>query len=239
VPGAAARPLARRLLLVGLTGGIAAGKSTVAAMLRELGARVIDADQVGRAVVAPGEPGLAEVVREFGAAMLRPDGTLDRARLGELVFRCEAARQALNGLLHPRIGSEIGRQIQAWDRAAAGPGVAVIEAAVLLEAGWEALVDRVVGVAAKQSTRILRLMQRNGLSRARAAARVRSQLSPAELRARCDFLIRADVPLEQTQADVATLWATLLREAEIKFQSAAASASAPAAAPRRTDRGHA
>jgi dephospho-CoA kinase len=223
--------LASRVLVVGLTGGIAAGKSTVAAMLRDRGAWIVDADQAARAVVAPGEPGLAEVVREFGPQTLRPDGTLDRPRLAELIFGCEAARAALNALLHPRIGAEVACQVAAWDGAAEAPGVVVIEAALLFEAGWEALVDRVVGVVAKQSEQILRLMQRYGLTRARAAARVRSQLSPAGWRARCDYLIRADVSLEQTQVQVTRLWATLLREAEGKFQLAAGTATRPPAAP--------
>jgi len=186
-------------------------------MLAGLGARVIDADQVAREVVQPGEPALAEVVREFGPEMLRADGTLDRAALAAAVFESREARQAVNGIMHPRIGAVVRQQVRAWDWAVTGPEIIVVEAAVLYEAGWEALVDRVVGVEAKQSLRVARLIERDGLDQPRAVARVRVQVSAAALRARADHLVRTDVSLEATRAQVRDLWACLLAAAGEKL----------------------
>lgn len=207
----------RRVLVVGLTGGIASGKSTIAAMLQELGAVVLDADRTARAVVRPGEPALAEVVRHFGTKVLAADGTLDRARLGEEIFGREPEREAINAILHPRIGAGLKREIASVDATATGPTVVVVEAAVLLEAQWELKVDTVVGVLAEQSIARGRLMQRSGLDEARAAARLRSQVPSETLRARCDHLLDTAVPLEETRQQVASLWQALQRQAVEKF----------------------
>jgi dephospho-CoA kinase len=211
--------LARRLLVVGLTGGIATGKSTVAALLRERGATVIDADQTARQVVQPGEPGLAEIVRQFGAEMLREDGSLDRARLGELVFGCEAAREALNEITHPRIAVALEREIEALDREARGPAVIVIEAAVLGEAGWDDLVDTTVVVRAKQSQQVARLKQRYGLDHGRARARVHSQKTIARLQAGREWVVDASGTLAGTRRQADELWSVLAETARTKFEA--------------------
>src|SRR5690242_12615537 len=132
--------------LIGLTGGIGAGKSTGATLLGELGARVIDADKIGHDVYRPGREGFGRVVDAFGPGVVAADGTIDRRALGAIVFGDPAARARLNAIVHPLITAELGRRIASVrDEGFAGP--IVVEAAVMLEAGWQALVDRVWVVA--------------------------------------------------------------------------------------------
>src|SRR4029077_18997144 len=127
--------------IVGLTGGIGSGKSTVAAILAELGARGIGADRIGHGGLAPGTEGFRRVVDAFGPGVVAPDGTIDRHKLGALVFADPAARARLNAIVHPLIAPDLGRRVaRARDDGFAGP--IVIEAAILVEAGWRGLVDR-------------------------------------------------------------------------------------------------
>lgn len=211
---------ARRILVVGLTGGIATGKSTVAAMLREHGAVVVDADQVARQIVEPGEPALAEVVRHFGGQMLKADGALDRSALAAVVFADEPARQALNRITHPRIGAEVEREVARLEAAATGPTVVVVEAAVLFEAGWEQRVDLTVATRAEHAQQVSRLMQRYGLNHARAEARVQSQPSAPSAVARADRQIDTSGDLAETRRQAAALWGELFRAAQARFNGA-------------------
>ena len=133
--------------IVGLTGGIGSGKSTVAAILAELGARVIDADRIGHDVYRPGTPGFDRVVEAFGRGVVAADGTIDRRALGAIVFADPAARARLNAIVHPLIAGDLAGTI-ARARADGFAGPIVIEAAILLEAGWRSLVDRVWVVTA-------------------------------------------------------------------------------------------
>src|SRR5690349_23380850 len=144
---------------VGLTGGIASGKSTVVAILEELGAVVIDADRLAREVVEPGTPGLAAVVEAFGADVLAADGSLDRPKLGKIVFADEAARLRLNGILHPRIGALTA------ERAAAAPpdGIVVHDIPLIVEGGSGAGFHLVVVVMAAEEIRLRRLTERRGM----------------------------------------------------------------------------
>ena len=206
-----------------MTGGIAAGKSTVARMLGECGARVLDADQAARAVVRPGEPALAEIVRHFGDRMLLGSGELDRARLAEHVFGSETERQVLNAITHGRIARRLREAIAAAENAALEPLVIVVEAAVLREAGWDRLVDEIVIVSAKQFQRVARLMQRYGLDHARALARVRAQKPIAVRSDLCARRIDASVSLEKTRAQVRALWPSLIASAGGKFERPALS----------------
>ncbi len=229
IPAAAGQaPLAERLLVVGLTGGIAAGKSTVAAWFAEWGAVWLDADRVAREVVEPGEPALAEIVRHFGREIMTGDGRLDRERLAESAFGSEQSRQALNRITHERIGRALRRRVEAIDRAAEAPLVVMIEAALLFEAGWDELVDRTVRVAAKQSTQLQRLKSRRGLDEPRARARVASQRSSASA-ARADHVIPTDGSLEASRTAAASVWALLENDANRKFEAAGAR-DAPAGA---------
>src|SRR5690348_10301752 len=158
-------------IVVGLTGGIGAGKSTVAAILAELGARVIDADRIGHDVYRPDTPGFRLVVDAFGPGVVGADGAIDRPALGAIVFADPAALARLNVLLHPLIQDELGRRLAAA-RADGFAGPVVIEAALLLEAGWDRLVDRVWVVTVRREHAIARVAATRGLAPADVERRI-------------------------------------------------------------------
>ena len=190
--------------IIGLTGGIASGKSTVARLLVARGARVIDADQLARQVVAPGTPGLAEVVEAFGTQVLGPDGALDRAALGERVFGDEAARRRLEAITHPRIAA---RFLQETERAAEqGVPVLVYEAALLVESGARAAVQELVVVAATPEVQVARVAARDGLGEAAARARIAAQAPLKEKLAVADHVIKNEGSLAELEAQVQRLW---------------------------------
>lgn len=176
---------------IGLTGGIATGKSAIAAELRKLGAVVFSADQAAREVTAPGGPALQGIVDRFGAGMLHGDGTLDRAALAERVFADPDERRALEALTHPHILARLREQM---DRAlAADPGaVVVVEAPLLFEAGMAAWFDRVVVVAAHPETQLVRLNASRGMSETEARARIAAQMPLADKIAASDITIWND-----------------------------------------------
>ena len=161
---------------VGLTGGIASGKSTVSAVLRELGAVVIDADQLAREVVQPGTPGLAAVLEAFGPDLLAGDGGLDRPALGKVVFSDERARRRLEGILHPLIRAR-GAEIEA----AAGPGVVVVhDIPLLVETGQAGSFDAVVVVDVPVETQVSRMVSERGMSEEDVRARIAAQATREE-----------------------------------------------------------
>jgi dephospho-CoA kinase len=197
-------------VVAGLTGGIASGKSTVAGMFRELGATVLNADDEGRAVVAPGEPALAELVAAFGPEYLRPDGTLDRAKLGARIFARRSDRLLLNRITHPRIADRLRQKLYGFQGTPPRPPVVVIEAAILLEAGWGRFVDRIVVVAAQQTTQMARLIADHGLTSEGAERRIRSQITLAERLRHADYRINGELALDQTRREVRAVWSDLL-----------------------------
>lgn len=161
---------------IGLTGGIASGKSTVADRLRELGALVIDSDELAREVVAPGSPGLAAVVERFGAQLLRPDGSLDRGALGAVVFADPGARADLEAIIHPRVRARSRELLTA-----AEPGRVVIEMIPLLvETGQAGRFDEVLVVDLPEAVQRDRLVRRSGLTEAQAEARIAAQATRAQ-----------------------------------------------------------
>jgi dephospho-CoA kinase len=176
------------MLRVGLTGGIASGKSTVARIFRELGAHVLDADRIARDIVPPGSPVLGRIARAFGQQMVRPDGTLDRAALGAVVFADAGKRRVLEGMLHPLILDEIDRRIEALERDDPD-GVVVVEAALILELGRQEEFDTLVVVWSEEEQQRRRMMQRDGLSAEEADHRLDAQMPLAEKRARAPFVI--------------------------------------------------
>ncbi len=195
-------------LVVGLTGGIASGKSTVARLLGDLGARVVDADQVARRVVAPGTSGLAEIVEAFGAQMVGTDGGLDREGLGRLVFSEDGARRRLEGITHPRIAAAF---VQAVAQAVAeGVEVLVYEAALLVESGGLDSVERLVVVAAPPTVQRRRVEERDGLEPAAAQARLDAQASMEAKIAVADYVIMNEGELEDLERKVIALWEELL-----------------------------
>lgn len=184
----------------GLTGGIASGKSTVAKRFRQR-VPVIDADQLAREVVEPGQPGLLEVKERFGAGVLLPDGSLNRARLGEMVFGDEPARLDLNQIIHPRVQALLRTRLNRLSKQ--GEIVACYEVPLLFESQLEGQLRPVVLVSAKREHQIARAMKRNAWTRAQAEARVNAQLPLSDKEARADYVIVNDGPLEETlrQAD--------------------------------------
>jgi dephospho-CoA kinase len=198
--------------VIGLTGGIASGKSTAARLLRELGAHIVDADQLARDVVMPGQPALAEIARVFGPEMITPEGTLERKRLGALVFGDAAKRKALEAITHPRIA--LLTQERLMGLAAAGAPVAIYEAALLVENGTHRGLDGLIVTSCQEATQRERLRLRDGLSDEEARARIAAQLPLAAKVAVADWVIDTCGPLPETQKQVAKVWAEILAGGE-------------------------
>jgi dephospho-CoA kinase len=194
--------------IIGLTGGIGAGKSTVAAILAELGARVIDADRIGHEVYRPGSEGFRRVVDAFGPGIVAPDGTIDRRELGAIVFADAAALARLNALVHPLIGDEITRRI-AEARAGGYDGPIVIEAAILLEAGWRGLVGRLWVVSVDRETAIARVSASRGLTREEVERRIDAQTSDETRRRAADLVIDNRGGEAALRAQVEAAWRAL------------------------------
>lgn len=184
----------------GLTGGLASGKSAVARMLRSRGVPVIDADQLAREVVAPGTEGLAEVVKTFGEGVLLPDGSLDRAKLAELVFGDPSRRQALNRIVHPRIAALSAERIGELTRA--GEPLACYEAALLVENGLADAFRPLVVVAVPEETQVARAMERDAATEAQARARIAAQHPLSAKVAAADFVIDNSGDLAATEKQV-------------------------------------
>jgi dephospho-CoA kinase len=201
--------------VIGLTGGIGTGKSTVARMLAELGAVVIDSDAIVHELQAPGTPLLAAIVDAFGREVLRPDGALDRAALGARVFADPAARTRLNELVHPAVGRESLRRLEA--ARAAGAALVVLDIPLLFETRVRGTASRanlgaetVVVVYAPRELQITRQLERNGYDRAEAERRVDAQMSIEEKRALADHVIDNSGSLESTRRQVRGLYERLV-----------------------------
>ena len=190
-----------------LTGGIATGKSFCLERLAALGAATIDADVLAREALAPGTPGLAEVVAQFGAGLLQPDGSLDRAALADIVFRDATARARLEAIVHP----EVYRRITAWfANLPAGTRLAVADIPLLFETGHEHEFECVIVAACDPDEQIQRLMARNGLSYADARARIAAQWPIEEKAGRADYVIRTDGTFADTEAQLRATYASLV-----------------------------
>ncbi len=193
--------------VIGLTGGIASGKSTVSRFLAELGAVILDADKVGHAALKPDSEGWHEVVAAFGRQIVAPDGNIDRRRLGETVFGNADSLARLNRIMHPRMYALV--QAQLAERRRQGTRVVVLEAPLLLEAGWASLADEVWVTTAAEATVLKRLTERSGLSPAESLARIRSQLPSAERVKQAEVVINTDCDLAELRAKVTELWRRL------------------------------
>ncbi len=197
-----------RSLLVGLTGGIATGKTAVASMLSELGAVLIDFDVLARRVVEPGRPAWRDIVSCFGEQVLAEDRTIDRRRLGEIVFADEARRRKLESFTHPRIAELFVAEVQ---RIRESEPEAIIQAAVplLIEADMQSMFNHVVVVFAPEEVQVERLMARDGLTREDAEARIRAQMAITDKLTYADSVIDNGGSLEDTRRQVEDLWARL------------------------------
>lgn len=191
------------MLRVGLTGGIASGKTAVAALLRARGCEVLDADSLGHELMRPGQAAYDDIVREFGRDVLATDMSVDRAKLGAIVFADAGKRAALNRILHPRILDAVQRWFAALGRAG-GPPFAFVEAALLVEAGYRGILDRLVVCWSKPEQQIERLVAR-GLSAEQARLRVAAQMPVEEKRRAADDLIDCSGSLTETERQVETL----------------------------------
>jgi dephospho-CoA kinase len=199
----------RRFLLVGLTGGIATGKSTVTAMLASPSVRVVDADALAREVVEPGTPALAQIVAEFGREVLQAEGRLDRARLGEIVFPDPVKRKRLEAITHPAIRTRFEKIMADLERAG-WDGILIWDAALLVESGGNKKMDRLVVVTTDAATQLRRLMARDGVSEEAARARTASQM-PLAVKARyADYVIDNSGTPQQTEARVREVYRALL-----------------------------
>lgn len=196
------------MLTVGLTGGIASGKSAVSELLAERGAVIVDADLIARQVVEPGSPGLAAVAAEFGDRVLREDGSLDRSALGAIVFADPAALRRLNAIVHPLVGERTTEQLQrARD---SGAEVVVHDVPLLVENGLQEMYDVVVVVAADPETQLDRLVRLRGLDEQEALRRIASQAPLTDKLAVATHVLHNDGPVEELAPQVDALWTALL-----------------------------
>lgn len=196
------------MLRVGLTGSIAVGKSYVSAQLAELGCHVLDADRTAREVVSADTPGLRAVVDAFGPEILQADGTLDRARLGALVFADETQRALLNSILHPYIIAAQDEQLKRWE-SLDPQGIAVVDAALMIESGGYRRFDKIIVVHCRPEVQLERLMARNSLNKEEALRRITAQMPQAEKIGYADFLIDTSEGFDQARRETRRVYEAL------------------------------
>lgn len=198
------------MLRVGLTGSIAVGKTFVASVFAECGCHVLDADQTAREVVLPGSPGLETVVRAFGVEVVNTDGSLNRRRLGEIVFADEQQRQKLNHLLHPFIIARQDEIMREWEREDPH-GIGIIDAALMIESGGYKRFDKLIVVHCRPEVQLERLMLRDNLAREEAQARIDAQMPQAEKQKYADFLIDTSDGFEPTRTRTIEVYHKLVK----------------------------
>jgi dephospho-CoA kinase len=196
------------MILVGLTGGVATGKSTVAKMFKQCGAVVIDADQLARDVVKPGKPACRAIVTVFGKTVLNPDRSLDRQALGSIVFRNRTKRRQLERIIHPRVAREQQRLVRRIAKRKPH-AVVIYEVPLLFEAGVDKRVHEIIVVTADRETQIVRLTKRNGLSRTEALRRIRSQMPLAKKIEQADHVLNGTLPRPSLRKQVGQLFKSL------------------------------
>ena len=197
------------MLTIGLTGGIGSGKSVVADLLRRQGASIIDADRLGHEAYTPNSEAWRQVVAAFGEDILTADGEINRRKLGAIVFGDPAQLERLNAIMHPLMARMVEQRKS--QLASEGVTVAVVEAAVLFEAGWDILVDEVWTTHSPADVVVERLQQRNGLSDEEARKRINSQMSNAERIGRSDVVVENASDLDTLERDVKALWQTRVK----------------------------
>jgi dephospho-CoA kinase len=196
------------MILVGLTGGVACGKSCVARLFQDCGATLIDADVLARLVVERGKPALKDIARVFGKKMLQPDGTLNRPALAKIVFGSPAKLKKLNAIVHPRVAREqtkLTRSIEAQEPQT----VVIYDAPVLIEAGAHKRMDQIIVVSADEKTQVKRLHNRNHLSRAEALRRIKIQMPLTKKITLADYVIDGTLSYEQTKHEVERIFEEL------------------------------
>ena len=198
------------MLLVGLTGGLASGKSTLASLLARRGAIVVDADELSRRAVAPGTPGLARIVDTFGREVLDASGSLDRAALAAVVFADREKRRVLESIVHPEVFRLLGRVVNGYR---ATDAVVVFDAPLIVETGFHEACDLVVVVSSPLEAQVARVVRTREMSEDEARKRIASQAPPAERERHADIVIRNDGTLDQLEEHVESLWKELQQRA--------------------------
>lgn len=201
------------MLIVGLTGGIASGKSLVAKVFQDLGAHVIDADKIVHDLLEPGQQAWEEVVKYFGPEIVFPDKTIDRRKLGEIVFNDAEKRAWLNQCLHPKVFAVYTARVKHLCVRALH-AIIVLDAALLIETGYHKKMDRIVVVYADQEQQMKRLTSRDRLSREQALVRIRSQMPLSEKRKQADYVIENTGTREETEQQAREIFQKLKQEAE-------------------------
>jgi dephospho-CoA kinase len=196
------------MLKVGLTGGIATGKSYVVSILAELGCEVSDADALAHAAIAPGRPAYDEIIETFGPDVRAADGKIDRARLGAIVFADPAARERLNGIVHPRVFADQAAWFSVLEKSRPD-AIAVVDAALMIETGSYRRFDKVVVVHCRPELQLERLMKRNQLTREAAQARIDAQMPSAEKLKYADYAIDTSDGFDETRRQVVELYGKL------------------------------
>ncbi len=200
-------------LVLGVTGGVATGKSTVLSLLQRLGARVFSADEIAREITQPGTPLFEQIVRVFGPSYLKPDGTLDRAKLAERIFQNPEDRRRLEALTHPEIIRRLRARIEeARNQPSSEREVIAVEIPLLFEAGLEQLVDRILVVASEQEQQIQRLKKRMDWPEEMLQKVISAQWPLEEKKARADWVIDNNGSLAEVEEQVTRLWEQVLRQ---------------------------
>ena len=197
------------MLKVGLTGSISVGKSFVVSVFRDLGCTTFDADKIAHTVMEPGREAFDDIVREFGRVVLGADGSIDRAKLGAIVFADSERRSLLNEIVHPRVIVEQNRLLAEAERADPH-GIAIVDAALMIESGGYKRFDKLIVVFCSRETQIERLMKRNNIAREEAELRVAAQMSSEEKRRYADYEIDTSGTQEETRARVGEVYELLL-----------------------------
>jgi len=194
--------------IIGLTGNIACGKSTVAAIFKELGATLIDADKVARDIVGKDKPALGKIINHFGNEILNKDGTLNREKLGRKVFNDKNQRQRLNDITHPEIFKEINNLIEKYR--SEGKRIVIIEAALIIEREkLKKIIDKLIVVSTSKDIQIKRLKDRDGFSKEQALSRINSQIPTEEKIKHADYVIHNDSDISNIKNQVETIWKDL------------------------------
>lgn len=200
------------MVVVGLTGNIGSGKSTVSRRLAQLGAQVIDADLVARDVVAPGTEGLARIISEFGTEVLNEKGELDRAGMASIVFKNAEARARLESIIHPEVNRVVDSCISEYRKGRRSPPALVIEVPLLIESGMDSMVDEIWVVTTDPESQVKRVMARSGLSREDVLKRIKAQMSQEEKCRYAHRIIDNSGPLENTHSQVDSIWNQITRK---------------------------
>lgn len=202
------------MLKVGLTGSIAVGKSFVLSILRELGCVTFDADKIAHSVMEPGRAAHDDIVREYGPEVIADDGSVDRVKLGAIVFADAGRRKRLNEIVHPRVIEEQNRLLR--EAEAADPdGIAIVDAALMIESGGYKRFDKLIVVFCDTQMQVERLMRRNGITRAEADLRIAAQMPSEEKRRYADYEIDTSGTLDETRKRVTEVYKDLLRQQSI------------------------